>query len=166
MIELFLNNPKPKHNMVAAMSKNYIIGRNGIIPWTIPKDQKRFKKLTTGHTVVMGRKTYESIGHPLPDRRNIVLTKNKNFSAKGIETMSDKKDVDQLEGKIFIIGGEQIYKLFLYNTKYLYLSIIEDNIAGDTRFPFYKDLFDQKEQQHCMDHTYIKYERKKSFGTV
>jgi dihydrofolate reductase len=133
----------PNIQLIAAMSKNSCIGLNNSIPWRIPEDMKHFKLTTNGHTVVMGRKTFESIGSkPLPGRKNIVLTQDKSFRAKGVEICHDYTEILRLpDEKIFIIGGEQIYKLFIDYADGMILTIIDEVMDGDAYFPhFYSDI--------------------------
>lgn len=128
-------------SIIVAKSENGVIGRDGKLPWYIPEDLKRFKKLTTGKTVIMGRKTYESLpkeSKPLPDRINIVISKNKNFSAKdcivvdSLEKAIKKSDNNK---EIFIIGGGEIYKESLKYSDKIYVTEVEGNFEGDTFFP-------------------------------
>lgn len=126
-------------SIIAAMSLNRVIGKNNRIPWYIPGEQKRFRQITWGHTVIMGRKTYESIGKPLSGRTNIVVTRNKNYTAPGCIIVNDPeralKNYPPNETETFIIGGEQIFRLFLPHTNRLYLTTIQQEIAGDVFFP-------------------------------
>lgn len=126
-------------SIIAAMDKNRLIGQQGKIPWDLPADLKYFKKTTMGSPVIMGRKTFESIGSPLPGRRNIILTRNKNYTAKKCEIINSQKEVLNMflnnDEEAFIIGGAEIYQLFLNYSKKLYLTIIEQQFSGDTYFP-------------------------------
>lgn len=119
-----------KISIISALSSNNVIGLNGKIPWYIPKDLKRFKKITTGKVVVMGRKTFFSIGKPLPNRKNIVITSKK---IKDVITYSNPSHIN--EDEIFVIGGELIYRYFIYKADTLYLTHIDMKIDGDTFFP-------------------------------
>lgn len=128
----------PRINLIAAMSENRVIGRDGDLPWRLPADLQHFKKMTTGHAVLMGRKTFDSMGKPLPNRRNIVLTRDAHWTHPGVEVIHDPAsavaaadDADEL----FIIGGEQIYKLFLPFADRLYLTLVHAHVEGDTHFP-------------------------------
>lgn len=122
--------------IIAAMSLNRCIGLNNSIPWKIPEDMAHFKRTTLGHTVVMGRKTFESMGNkPLPKRKNIVLTRDRNFKADGVEVCHDYKEILRLKEKIFIIGGEEIYRLFIDDVDGMILTLINENLDGDTFFP-------------------------------
>lgn len=111
-----LNNKMQRITLIAAQGLNGEIGRDNKLLWNIPEDMKRFKEMTQGHVVVMGRKTYESIGRPLPNRRNIILTRNKDLEIEGCEVVNSVLEVlkrTQSEINIFVIGGEEIYKEFM-----------------------------------------------------
>ncbi len=126
-------------SIIAAMDQNQLIGKQGKIPWSLSADLKYFKKTTMGAPIIMGRKTFESIGSPLPGRKNIILTRNKDYKAEGCEVVHSKdKILDeflQKKEEAFIIGGAEIYKQFLAYCDNLYLTIIEDQFSGDTYFP-------------------------------
>lgn len=119
-------------SLIAAVSTNWVIGKNNQLPWRIPADMKRFKKLTTGKTVIMGRKTHESIGKPLANRQNIVITHQSNYKAEGCLIAHDiKSALEMAEKDIFIIGGEQIYQLFMPLVERVYLTIVYAEVEGD-----------------------------------
>lgn len=125
-------------SIIVATSKNNVIGRDGGIPWHLSADLKRFKALTTGHPIVMGRRTFESICRPLPGRRNIVISNSVNAieGCDVIKSVDDLLNDKSLDGMIFIIGGGEIYKQFLPYAKKVYLTEVETEIAdGDTFFP-------------------------------
>ena len=125
-------------SIIVATSKNNVIGSDGGIPWHLSADLKRFKALTTGHPIVMGRRTFESIGRPLPGRRNIVISNSVNAieGCDVIKSVDDLLNDKSLDGMIFIIGGGEIYKQFLPYAKKVYLTEVETEIAdGDTFFP-------------------------------
>ncbi|XOF34100.1 MAG: dihydrofolate reductase [Candidatus Electrothrix sp. YB6] len=123
--------------LIAAMAANRVIGRENGIPWYIPGEQIRFKEITMGHTLIMGRKTWQSIGRPLPGRRNIVVTRNTEFSAAGADVAHSLEQgiTAAGEGKIFIIGGAQLYRQALDRADTLILTRLEQEIAGDAFFP-------------------------------
>ncbi|MCM3617255.1 dihydrofolate reductase [Sutcliffiella horikoshii] len=124
-------------SIIVAMDRNNLIGKDNDLPWRIPADLAYFKKVTLGSTVVMGRKTYESIGKPLPNRRNIILSR-KDFAAEGCETLHSIDEVMAMEEnnhEIFIIGGSHIFKETLPFADFLYLTYIDDEFDGDTYFP-------------------------------
>lgn len=126
--------------LIAALSRNRVIGKEGKLPWHIPEDLRRFKRLTTGHTVLMGRKTFESLGKPLPNRRNVVLTSR---TIPGIETYSSiPAALEALadEEKVFVIGGGEIFRQFLERVDGWYLTIVEKEVEGDVFFPPYEHL--------------------------
>lgn len=135
-----MNHQKPIISAIAAMAENRVIGKDNKMPWHLPADLKHFKATTSGHPVVMGRKTYESIGKPLPDRTNIILTRDLQYSApdcvilNSIETalsMANELDMDE----IFIIGGAEVYRQLLPVTQRVYLTIVHHNFDGDAFFP-------------------------------
>ncbi len=124
--------------IIAALDQNGLIGRGDGLPWPrIKADMRHFRRTTLGHPIVMGRKTFESIGrHPLPMRSNIILTNSKNFFHPDCEIVHDYKIILQkLEPKIFIIGGASIYEQFLPHASKLYLTQIGASFTGDTYFP-------------------------------
>ncbi|KZN35524.1 hypothetical protein N483_00800 [Pseudoalteromonas luteoviolacea NCIMB 1944] len=126
--------------MIAAMAKDRVIGDDNKMPWHLPADLQHFKKITMGKPVIMGRKTFESIGRPLPGRRNIVITRNEHYQAEGIETASSTEEalalVDKID-EVMIIGGGNIYEQFLPLCNRLYLTHIDLKVEGDTQFPDY-----------------------------
>ena len=124
--------------LIAALAANRVIGKNNTMPWHLPADLKRFKALTLGHPVLMGRKTYESIGKPLPGRRNLVITRNRDYSAPGCEVVhSLDAALDACPGAevIFIIGGAELYRQALPRAQRLEFTEIHAEFDGDTRFP-------------------------------
>ncbi|NIL97950.1 MAG: dihydrofolate reductase [Planctomycetales bacterium] len=124
--------------IIVAMSANRIIGRGGTLPWHISADLRRFRRLTTGHAIVMGRKTYESIGRPLPQRRSMVISRDRAFRAEGVEVVASLDEALRLcrdEQQIFVIGGSSIYELALPRADRLYITQIHATIEGDTFFP-------------------------------
>ena len=122
--------------IIVAMSKNRVIGNNNELIWKLSSDLKRFKELTTGHPVVMGRKTYESIGKPLPNRRNIIITRNLEYQVEGCETVSSLEEALLLtNNNCFIIGGGEIYKQSLEVADKIYLTLVHKEFEGDTTFP-------------------------------
>ena len=133
---------------VVAMTSERVIGRAGTLPWHLPEDLAYFKRTTSGHPIVMGRKTYESIGRPLPKRRNIVLTRDPTWSAEGVEVIHRPDELAGLpgmDGQVFIIGGAEIYAAFLPLLADLLVSHVFDNHAGDTWLPEFEAEFPQSE---------------------
>ncbi|MFH1263766.1 MAG: dihydrofolate reductase [Pseudomonadota bacterium] len=125
-------------SILVAMAKNRVIGAKGHLPWHISEDLKRFKKLTTGHAIVMGRKTFDSIRTPLPNRRNIVISRNPILRIPGVEIAHTWEEALQLckgETEVFAVGGAEIYRLALPSADRLYLTLVEKDYQGDTFFP-------------------------------
>lgn len=124
---------------VLAISKNGVIGDSNDLPWYLPADLKRFKELTTGHTVVMGRKTWQSIydrlGKPLPNRTSVVLTRNDSFAAEGAVVMNELEAALKSTDDVYIIGGAQIFQQALPYIQKLYLTEVDADIPGDTHLP-------------------------------
>ncbi|MCR4275579.1 MAG: dihydrofolate reductase [Candidatus Wolfebacteria bacterium] len=135
-----------KISIVVAMALNRVIGNKGELPWHLPADLKHFKELTTGHFVIMGRKTFESIlrrlGNPLPDRRNVVITENRGYIASGCTVVHSFREAyclttnltDRKE-EVFVIGGEKIYRLTFPQAERIYLTLVEAHPEGDAFFP-------------------------------
>lgn len=131
-------------NIIAAIGKNNELGKDNKLIFNIPEDLKYFKETTINKTVVMGRKTYESIGKALPNRKNIVLTR-KNIELEDAFVCNDYEDILSLDEDVFIIGGESIYKIFLPYANNLYLTEIDEEADADSYFPkFNKDLYDKE----------------------
>jgi dihydrofolate reductase len=126
-------------SMIAAMSENRVIGREGKLPWRLPADLKYFKRVTSGHTIIMGRKTWESIGcKPLPNRRNIVITRQHGYAAAGAEVASSVDEALALsatDGEVFIVGGGEVYVAALPRADRLYLTLVHTHVDGDAMFP-------------------------------
>lgn len=155
--------------MIAAIaSENRALGKSGDLIYKIPDDLKRFKEITSGHPIIMGRKTYEAIGHPLPNRTNIVVTRNPSYKVEGcIVVNSLEKALEVAKGKeseeIFIIGGGEIFKEALSITDKLYLTIVEGNPESDTFFPDYSDFkritFEEEHEWEGLKYKYVDLER-------
>ena len=132
---------------IAAMSENRVIGRANRIPWHLPEDFKWFKKMTTGQVIVMGRKTFESLGKPLPNRTTIVLSRS-HFFHPAAQTISDLSRID-LAGEsrdVFICGGAQVYAQALPLCSDLYLTLVKRIVEGDAFFPSFEDCFEAVEE--------------------
>lgn len=128
--------------LIAARSKNNVIGRNGKIPWSIPGEQKQFRELTTGNIVVMGRKTFEEIGHPLPDRKNIVISRNAQYSYDNLIILPSLNDALEYysEGDIYIAGGYNLFKEAIDIVDKMYITEIDLVIEnGDVFFPIFQE---------------------------
>jgi len=128
----------PRLYLVAAVAKNSVIGAGGKLPWRLPEDLKHFKKLTLGHPVIMGRRTWESLGRPLPGRENIVITRRAGYEATGASVASSVEAAIAFcigEPAAFVIGGAEIYAAALPIADGLVLTEIDRDYAGDTYFP-------------------------------
>jgi dihydrofolate reductase len=127
-------------SIIVAAAENGVIGREGQLPWRLSADLQRFKQLTIGHAVLMGRKTYESIGRPLPGRRMIVITKQHDYRAEGVEIARSldeayRRAAEQGETEAFIIGGAEIFREAMPNAERLYFTRVHAVLQGDTYFP-------------------------------
>jgi len=156
------NVEKPIISAIAAIGQNRELGKNGKIPWHIPEDFAYFKKITSGHPVIMGRKTFESIGKPLSDRTNIIVTRNTDFKAAGCIVVDSIEKAIEEAGKhpafsagkdqeeIFVIGGGEIYKQAMPYIDKLYLTVVKGSFEADTFFPDYSE-FDKVLKREDMD---------------
>jgi len=131
---------------IVAMAENRVIGNAGAIPWHLPEDFKFFKATTMGHAILMGRKTYESIGKPLPGRENIVLSRTMP-ETQGITVIRSLDELKELQNPrdgrdLFVIGGEEIYRLLLPKVQELYVTKVPRTLEGDTHFPDFESQFD------------------------
>ncbi|WML47788.1 dihydrofolate reductase [Neobacillus sp. PS3-34] len=159
-------------SFIWAMDADRAIGKNNQLPWHLPEDLKFFKRVTMGHQIAMGRKTYESIGRPLPGRENIIITRNPEFEAKGCTVFHSVSEFveysKQTDDEIFVIGGAEIFQeTFEYAGK-LYLTLIDESFGGDTFFPEF-DLSEWslvsrekglKDEKNPYDYEFTIYERK------
>lgn len=160
--------------LISALSENYVIGKDNSLPWKLPDDMKFFMKTTTGHPIIMGRKSFQSLGSkPLKNRKNIVLTSKGDFSAEGVETA---KDIDQAivlakkntNSTIFIIGGGEIYQQFLPFATHMILTHVHAVVEGDAYFPSFnpeewvvtKQELHPADERHAYAFTFTWYERK------
>jgi len=153
---------KPLISIIVAHSNNMVIGRANSLPWRLPDDLKRFKRLTSGHPIIMGRKTYQSINKPLPDRANIVVTHDANLEIPGCimahsinEAINKAKEIDKEE--IFIIGGAKIYAESLSQVNRLYVTQVDIDVEGDAFFPEYSNLFTKKLSKESREFKGFKY---------
>ncbi|MFP3390043.1 dihydrofolate reductase [Brevibacillus sp. SIMBA_040] len=155
-------------SLIVAYAKGQVIGKDGDMPWHLPADLKNVKELTTGKTIVMGRKTFESIGKPLPNRRNVVLTRSRDFHPDGVDVVHTKEEVMAL-GDVIIFGGSEIYRQFLDVVDRLYITEIDLQTEGDTFFPQWDreayTLVDKREgivdEKNQVPHTFYTFDRKK-----
>ncbi|WP_162598325.1 type 3 dihydrofolate reductase [Vibrio rumoiensis] len=142
-----------KISMIAAMANNRIIGKDNQMPWHLPADFAWFKRCTMGKPIVMGRKTYESIGRPLPGRLNIVISRDASLSIEGVTTVTSIEQAKQVVGNVdelMIIGGGTIYDYCLPLADCLYLTFIDADIEGDTQFPDWGDNWKIVEQEEYL----------------
>lgn len=161
-----------KLSFIVAASLNHVIGVNNTLPWHLPADLKYFKQLTTGHTILMGRKTYESIGRPLPNRENIVITRSTDFMPEGvIVKYSIKEALDHCatHDEVFVIGGETIFEQLMPFADVIYLTIVHTHIDNGEAFFSIPDKsqwkltqseFHQRDEKNSYDYTFETYERR------
>jgi len=124
--------------MIAALAKNRVIGRDNQLPWQLPDDLKYFREKTRGHPVIMGRKCFESIGFVLPNRKNIVITRDTDWTHEGVTIVHSKEDAlleADVQKAAFVIGGGEIYRMFLPDCSRLYLTEVNADIDGEITFP-------------------------------
>jgi len=127
-------------SLIAAIARNGVIGSDGKLPWSLPADLKRFREITTGHHVIMGRKTHESIGRPLPDRTNVVLSRTRGYAPAGCTVAHGLEEaLEQAraagDDEALVIGGATVYAAALPSAERLYLTRIDADVTGDVRFP-------------------------------
>ena len=138
--------------LVAAVAKNGVSGRDGDLPWRLPDDLRTFKRLTLGKPVVMGRKTWDSIGRPLPGRHNVVMTRSRDFEAPGASVVRSADEALELladDEEIMIIGGGAIYRQFLDRANRIYLTEVDAEVDGDVTFP---ELHDAEWEEVSREH--------------
>ena len=151
--------------IIVAMSKNRVIGDSNTLIWHLPEDLKRFRQLTTDNTIVMGRKTYESIGKPLPNRRSIIITRDPDYSVEGCEVVNSLEEALLLSNSdCFIIGGGEIYRQAIDIADRMYLTVINKEFEGDTKFPdsingeWYESSFEEFSNDE-FEYSFIQYDR-------
>ena len=158
-------------SMVVAIAENNAIGKDNQLLWHLPKDLKHFKSITSGHTVIMGRKTFDSVGKPLPNRRNIVVTRNTALNIEGVEVVNDLKAALALcttEKEVFIVGGAEVYKLAMADTDRIFLTVVHASFEADTFFPeIDKDIWKvtaseshEPDEKHAFGYTFSTLERR------
>lgn len=129
---------QPRVSLVVAVARNGVIGNGNALPWRLPEDLRFFKALTMGKPILMGRKTYQSIGKPLPGRRNLVLTRDRGFSAPGVDvvfSLDEALAAVSDAAELMVIGGAEIYRMCLPRTQRIYLTRVHADVVGDTYFP-------------------------------
>ncbi len=165
---------KPRISIIVAAAANQAIGKDNQLLWHLPNDLRFFKKTTSGHPIIMGRKTYESVGKPLPNRRNIIISRQPEYNATGVETVHSLDEAITLAGQtpeeltdIFIVGGAEIYRAALPITDRIYLTRVHANLLADTYFP----QFDSSEwklisredhpadEKHAYSYSFLVYDR-------
>lgn len=148
---------------IVAMTPERVIGDQGTLPWHLPADLAFFKKTTMGHTIIMGRKTFDSIGRPLPKRKNIVLTRDATWSHPGVEVITRPEDLSALlsaDEVAYVIGGAEIYKAFLRQTQELLITHVKQTYPGDTWFPPFLDQFPHAESiEETADYVIMRHAR-------
>ncbi|SHQ82947.1 dihydrofolate reductase DfrA [Mycobacteroides abscessus subsp. abscessus] len=156
-------------SLLWAMDENRAIGRNNQLPWHLPEDLKYFKRVTMGKPIAMGRKTYDSIGRPLPGRENIVITRNQGVTIEGCTVIHDVKDLLKRDDEeLFVIGGAEIFKEILPFADRLYVTEIREEFEADTFFPEYNlsdwELIESipgvKDEKNPYDYEFLVYQRK------
>ncbi|MCX7031261.1 MAG: dihydrofolate reductase [Spirochaetes bacterium] len=156
-------------SLIAAVARNGTIGREGRLPWRLPADLARFKQLTLGHVVLMGRRTWESLGRPLPGRANYVMSRDPSFAAPGCTVIRSFEEGRALAagGEIFVIGGAALYAAFMPLAARLFITHIDTDVAGDTVFPridprqwrVVEETPGEVDRQNPLPHRFTVYER-------
>ena len=159
-------------SIVVAKSKNNIIGKENKLVWNLPEDLNHFKELTTGHTIIMGRKTFDSIGRVLPNRKHIILSQNPNLiiKDKNVQVVHSLLEIQELienKEEAFVIGGAAIYNFLMPYVKKMYVTEIDEEFEGDTFFPkINTDIWKEtkrekgiKNEQNNLDYDFVTYER-------
>ncbi len=157
-------------SLLVAMDNNRLIGKDNDLPWHLPADLAYFKRVTMGHSIVMGRKTFDSIGRPLPGRENIIITRNTDYKAdwcKVIHSIEEVLEMNQEDKELFIIGGAEIFKEVLPHADRLYITEIDAVFEGDTFFPAFplsewQKTFSEegpRDEKNPYDYKFVVYER-------
>ncbi len=153
----------PSFTGVVAMASDRAIGLRQAIPWRLPEDMKLFRRLTTGHPILMGRRTWESLGRPLPGRQNIVLTRDLHYAAEGatvIHSLAELSKIELMDAEIMVIGGAEIYAHLLPQMERLHVSEVEGSFEADTYFPPFVHEFTQRRELEAYEgFTHVLYER-------
>jgi dihydrofolate reductase len=160
-------------SLIVAVSKNNVIGKNNELIWHLPDDLKRFKELTSGHTIIMGRKTFESLGRILPNRKHVVISKSGKLDIDDdrVEVVSNISEIDKYildDDEHFVIGGAAMYKIFIEKVTKMYITRINQNFEGDAYFPKFDEddwlVIENKKgvrnEANPYDYNYITYVRK------
>jgi dihydrofolate reductase len=157
-------------SVIVAMSEEGVIGRDGDLPWRLSADLRRFRRLTTPHTIIMGRKTYESIGRPLPDRQSVVISRNTDYQVDGVTVVSslDAALAATESKEAFVIGGAEIFRLAIPQADRLYLTLVHASVEGDVHLPPLDlscwDLRDEErhaaDEKNQYDYSFLTYDRR------
>lgn len=158
-------------SIIAAKAENGVIGKDNQLIWHLPADLKHFKELTTGGTLVMGRKTHESIGRPLPNRRNVVVTRQSGYRSPGCEVVSSVEEALRLctpDDRVFIIGGAEIYRQTIHLAQTLYITLVHEKFGGDAVFPdIDPSVWEETsredhaaDEKNAYDYSFVVYQRK------
>lgn len=159
-------------NLIVARARNGTIGRDGGLPWHLPADLKRFREITMGHTLVMGRRTYESIGRPLPGRRNLVVSGSTGFAPPGCEVVSslDQACMVATTPELFVIGGARLYREALSRVERIFLTEVHADVSGDVAFPelqadAWREISREEhatDERHALPYAFVTLERRSS----
>jgi dihydrofolate reductase len=158
--------------LIAAVAENNALGKDNNLLWHLPSDFKRFKEITSGHHIIMGRKTFESFPKPLPNRTHIVISRQKDYSPEGcivVENLEKAIAICPKEENLFIIGGGEIYSQSIYLADQLDITRVHHSFEADVYFPeinpeiwkLTSEIFNPKDEKHLFDYTFQKYTRKK-----
>ncbi|EEE49464.1 dihydrofolate reductase [Staphylococcus capitis] len=150
-------------SILVAHDKQRVIGYQNQLPWHLPNDLKHVKQLSTGHILVMGRKTFESIGKPLPNRRNVVLTNNPSFKHEGVDVIHSIEEINDIPGQVFIFGGQTLFEEMIDKVDDMYITVIDGKFQGDTFFPPYtfedweveSSVEGQLDEKNTIPHTFL-----------
>jgi dihydrofolate reductase len=153
-----------KLSLLAALSTNNVIGRDNDVPWRLSTDLKRLKAMTMGHHVIMGRKTYESVGRPLPGRTNVVITRQESYAPEGVTVVHALEDAvriaaQQGDDEAFVLGGAEIYAQAMHGADRMYLTRVHAEVDGDTWFPDFDDV----SEWHLIDAEHFEADEKNEF---
>ena len=159
-------------SLIAAMDLNGVIGNDNKLPWRLPADLAYFKKVTTGHTIIMGRKTFESIGKPLPNRKSVILTTDQELQAEGCAVVHSVPEALKFneDEEVFVIGGAKVFAEFIPYAERLYITLIEEFFEGDTFFPEIDHICWQRisqtkgdrDERNPFEYYFLVYERKRA----
>ncbi|MFF5513770.1 dihydrofolate reductase [Staphylococcus capitis] len=150
-------------SILVAHDKQRVIGYQNQLPWHLPNDLKHVKQLSTGHTLVMGRKTFESIGKPLPNRRNVVLTNNPSFKHEGVDVIHSIEEINDIPEQVFIFGGQTLFEEMIDKVDDMYITVVDGKFQGDTFFPPYtfedweveSSVEGQLDEKNTIPHTFL-----------